>query len=160
MDLIYFDIKRNRKAEKELGAKFMTLDEVMKRSDFISVNVALTSKTRGIIGEKQLRMMKNTAYIVNTSRGPVIDQASLVEVLSEGGIAGAGLDVFDKEPILKNDPLLKLENVVLSPHIGSLTEEAREAMAICDAKNIVSIIKGDIPPPNGVPEQRGMIFKK
>ncbi len=160
MDLIYFDIMRNRKAEKELGAKFMTLEEVMNQSDFISVNVALTSRTRGIIGAKQLRMMKNTAYIINTSRGSVIDQASLVEVLSEGSIAGAGLDVFEKEPIQKNDPLLKLQNVVLSPHIGSVTEEAREAMAICDAKNIVSVIKGEIPPPNVVPEQRGMIFNK
>lgn len=160
MDLIYFDIVHNRKAEKELGAKFMTLEEVMNKSDFISVNVALTSRTRGIIGAKQLRMMKNTAYIINTSRGSVIDQASLVEVLSEGGIAGAGLDVFEKEPIRKNNPLLKLQNVVLSPHIGSVTEEAREAMAICDAKNIVSVIKGEIPPPNVVPEQRGMIFNK
>jgi len=160
MDLIYFDVNRNRKAEKELGAKFMTLEEVMKKSDFISVNVALTSKTIGMIGEEQLRMMKNTAYIINTSRGSVIDQASLVEVLSEGTIAGGGLDVFEKEPIRKDDPLLKLQNVVLSPHIGSATEEAREDMAICDAKNIVAVIKGEIPPPNVVPEQRGMIFKK
>jgi phosphoglycerate dehydrogenase-like enzyme len=112
-----------------------------------------------MIGEEQLVMMK-TAHIINTSRGPVIDQASLVEVLSEGAIAGAGLDVFEKEPIRKDDPLLKLQNVVLSPHIGSVTEEAREAMAICNAKNIVVVLKGEIPPPNVVPEQRGMIFKR
>ncbi len=160
MSLIYFDVNRNLNAEKELGAKFMPLDDVMKKSDFISVNVSLTSRTIGMIGDEQLRMMKNTAYIINTSRGPVIDQASLVKVLSEEVIAGAGLDVFEIEPIPKNDPLLKLQNVVLSPHIGSVTEEAREAMAICNAKNIVSVIKGEIPPPNVVPEQRGMIFRR
>jgi len=160
MDLIYFDIKCNRKAEKELGAKLMTLDEVMKKSDFISVNVALTSNTRGMIGEDQLRMMKKTAYIINTSRGSVINQTNLVEMLSEGTIAGAGLDVFEKEPINKDDPLLNLQNVVLSPHIGSVTEEAREAMAICNAKNIVAVIQGEIPPPNVVPEQRGMTFNR
>jgi lactate dehydrogenase-like 2-hydroxyacid dehydrogenase len=160
MDLIYFDIKRNRKAEKELGAKLVTLEDVMTRSDFISVNVALTSKTRGMIGENQLRMMKKTAYIINTARGPVIDQKALVEMLSKGTIAGAGLDVFENEPISKDNPLLNLPNVVLSPHIGSVTEEAREAMAICNAKDIVAVIQGQIPPPNVVPEQRGMIFKR
>lgn len=160
MSLIYCDVNRNLNAEKELGAKFMSLDDVMKKSDFISVNVSLTSRTMGMIGDEQLRMMKNTAYIINTSRGPVIDQTSLVKVLSEEVIAGAGLDVFEIEPIPKNDPLLKLQNLVLSPHIGSVTEEAREAMAVCNAKNIVSVIKGEIPPPNVVPEQKGMMFKK
>ena len=160
MMLIYFDLKRNWKAEEELNAKFMLLEELMEQSDFISVNVALTPKTMGMIGEAQLRKMKRTAYIINSSRGPVIDQASLVKVLSEKAIAGAGLDVFQIEPIPKDDPLLTLENVVLSPHIGSATEEAREAMAICDAENIVAVLKGEIPPPNVVPEQRGMVFQR
>ena len=160
MTLIYFDLKRNWKAEEELNATFMRLDELMEQADFISVNVALTSKTLGMIGEDQLRKMKRTAYIINTSRGLVIDQASLVKVLSEKAIAGAGLDVFQIEPIPKDDTLLTLDNVVLSPHIGSATEEAREAMAICDAENIVAVLKGEIPPPNVVPEQRGMIFQR
>ena len=160
MTLIYFDLKRNWKAEEELNATFMRLDELMEQSDFISVNVALTSKTLDMIGEDQLRKMKRTAYIINTSRGPVIDQASLVKVLSEKAIAGAGLDVFQIEPIPKDDPLLTLDNVVLSPHIGSATEETREAMAICDAENIVAVLKGEIPPPNVVPEQRGMVFHR
>ncbi len=160
MNLIYYDIYPNQKAEEELGAERRSLEEVMKESDVISIHVALTPKTRGIVGEKQLRMMKKTAYIVNTSRGPVIDQAALTKVLSEGGIAGAGLDVFEKEPISLDDPLLKLTNVVLAPHQASVTNEAREGMAVCDAENIAAVLKGELPPPNAVPEQRGRIFKK
>lgn len=160
MRLIYYDVHRDRRAEEELGAKFKTLEEVMKESDFISIHVSLTPKTTEIIDEERLRMMKRTAYIINTSRGPVVDQSALVKVLSEGAIAGAGLDVFTKEPIPLDDPLLKLQNVVLSPHIGSATEEAREAMAICDAVNIAAVMRGEVPPPNVVPEQRGMIFKR
>ncbi len=158
MHLIYYDIYRNHRAEEELGAKLKTLEEVMKESDFVSVNLALTPETRGIIGEQQLRMMKKTAYLINTSRGPTIDQAALTEMLSEHAIAGAGLDVFEEEPVPLDDPLLKLPNVVLAPHIGSATEEAREAMAICNAVNIAAVIKGELPPPHVVPEQQGIIF--
>ena len=158
--LIYYDIYRNKRAEEELGAKFKTLEEVMRESDFISIHVALTPNTKGIIGEKQLRLMKKTAYIINTSRGPVMNQPALVKVLSEGAIAGAGLDVFAKEPVPLDDPILKLQNVVLTPHIGSSTEEAREGMAVCDARNIAAVMKEELPPPNVVPEQRGMIFRK
>jgi lactate dehydrogenase-like 2-hydroxyacid dehydrogenase len=160
MNLIYYDLFPNKKAEEELGAKIKSLEEVMKASDFISIHVALTSQTRSLIGEKQLRMMKKTAYIINTSRGPVIDQAALTKVLSEDTIAGAGLDVFEKEPIPLDNPLLKLKNVVLAPHQASVTNEAREGMAFCDAKNIEAVLNGELPPPNVVPEQRGMIFKK
>jgi lactate dehydrogenase-like 2-hydroxyacid dehydrogenase len=160
MRLIYYDIVRNLKAEKELNAEFKSLDDVMKESDFISIHVALTPKTKGLIGEEQLRMMKKTAYIINTSRGTVIDQKALVKALSEEAIAGAGLDVFEKEPVPLDDPILKLQNVVLAPHIGSSTQQAREAMAICNAESIVAVMRGEIPPPNVVPEQKGMIFKK
>jgi len=160
MRLIYHDIVRNPKAEKELNAEFKSLDDVMKESDFISIHVALTPNTKGLIGEEQLRMMKKTAYIINTSRGTVMDQKALVKVLSGGAIAGAGLDVFEKEPVPLDDPILKLQNVVLAPHIGSSTEQAREAMAICNAESIAAVMRGEIPPPNVVPEQKGMIFKK
>jgi lactate dehydrogenase-like 2-hydroxyacid dehydrogenase len=160
MRLIYYDIIRNLKAEKELNAELKSLDHVMKESDFISIHVALTSKTKGLICEEQLRMMKKTAYIINTSRGSVMDQKALVKVLSEGAIAGAGLDVFEKEPVPLDDPILKLQNVVLSPHIGSSTEQAREAMAVCNAESIAAVMRGEIPPPNVVPEQKGMIFRK
>jgi lactate dehydrogenase-like 2-hydroxyacid dehydrogenase len=160
MRLIYYDLYHNQRAEKELGAEFVTLEEVMMNSDFISINVALTHTTQRMIGEAQLRMMKKTAYLINTARGKVIDQTALVKILSEKAIAGAGLDVFEKEPIPLDDPLLKLQNVVLSPHLGVMTEETMESIAICDAENIAAVIKGEIPPPNVVPEQREMIFKK
>jgi len=160
MRLIYYDIARNLKAEEELSAELKSLDDVMKESDFISIHVALTPKTKGLIGEEQLRMMKKTAYIINTSRGAVIDQKALVKVLIEGAIAGAGLDVFEKEPVPLDDPILKLQNVVLAPHIGSSTEQARLAMAVCNAESIAAVMRGEIPPPNVVPEQKGMIFKK
>jgi glyoxylate reductase len=158
MRCIYYDLVPNPRAEEELGAERRTLDELMAQSDAISVHVALTEDTRGLIGERELRLMKPTAYLVNTSRGPVIDQAALTRVLSEGAIAGAGLDVFEEEPISLDDPLLKLPNVVLAPHIGSLTEEAREGMAVCDALNIAAVLRGELPPPNCVPEQRGLVF--
>jgi lactate dehydrogenase-like 2-hydroxyacid dehydrogenase len=158
MQLIYYDMYCNQTAEEELGAELKTLEEVMRESDFISVHLALTPETRGIIGERELRMMKSTAYIINTSRGSTIDQEALTRVLSENAIAGAGLDVFEKEPIPLDEPLLELSNVVLAPHIASSTEEAREAMAICDAVNMAAVLKGELPPPNAVPEQRGMIF--
>jgi len=160
MKLIYCDLRRNERAEEDLGAVRKTLEEVMKESDFVSINLPLTPETFGIIGEKHLRMMKKTAYIINTSRGPIVDQAALTKVLSENTIAGAGLDVFEKEPVPLDDPLLKLQNVVLSPHIATATEEARESMAICNAASIAAVIRGEIPPPNVVPEQQGMIFRK
>ena len=160
MKVIYYDIRRNERAERELGAERKSLEEVMRESDFVSIHLPLTPQTRRLIGEKYLRMMRKTAYLINTSRGKIVDQKALTKVLSENLIAGAGLDVFEKEPIPPDDPLLKLENVVLTPHIASLTKEARESMAICNAKSIAAVLKGDIPPPNVVPEQEGLIFKK
>lgn len=160
MNLIYYDIFQNKKAEAELGAKQKTLEEVMRESDYVVVHTDLNSQTRGLIGEKQLRMMKKTAYIVNSARGPIIDQAALAKVLNEGVIAGAGLDVFEVEPCPADDPILKAPNTVLAPHMASATEEAREGMAVCNAENVVAVLKGQIPPPQVVPEQRGMIFKK
>jgi len=160
MNLIYYDIYQNKKAEAELGAKQKTLEAVMKESDYVVIHTDLNPQTRRMIGDKQLRMMKKTAYIINTARGPIIDQAVLAKVLSEGLIAGAGLDVFDAEPCPANDPILKAPNTVLAPHMASGTQEAREGMAVCNAENVVAVLKGQIPPPNVVPEQRGMIFKK
>jgi lactate dehydrogenase-like 2-hydroxyacid dehydrogenase len=160
MRVIYHDVRRNEEAERELGARRKSLEEVMRESDFVSIHLPLTPETRGLIKEKHLRMMKRTAFLINTARGPVIDQEALTRVLAEKAIAGAGLDVFEKEPVPLDDPLLRLDNVVLTPHIASLTIEARRAMAICNARNIAAVLRGDIPPPNVVPEQRGLIFKK
>jgi len=160
MKVIYYDIRRNEKAERELGAERKSLEEVMKNSDFVSIHLPLTPQTRGFIKEEHLRMMKKTAYLINTARGAIVDQKALTKVLSENAIAGAGLDVFEKEPVPLDDPLLKLENVVLTPHIASLTKEARESMAICNARSIAAVLKGDVPPPNVVPEQKGLVFRK
>lgn len=160
MKVIYHDIRRNEKAEKELGAERKSLEEVMKESDFVSINLSLTPQTRELIKEKHLRLMKKTAYLINTSRGGVIDQKALTKVLAEKAIAGAGLDVFEKEPVPFDDPLLSLDNVILTPHIASLTKEARVSMALCNARNIIAVLKGEVPPPNVVPEQKGLVFKK
>ena len=160
MKVIYHDIRRNEKAEKELGAERKSLEEVLRESDFVSIHLPLTPQTRGFIKEKHLRMMKKTAYLINTARGAIIDQKALTKVLMENAIAGAGLDVFEKEPVPLDEALLKLKNVVLTPHIASLTKEARGAMALCNAESIAAVLKGKIPPPNVVPEQEGLIFKK
>jgi len=160
MKVIYYDIRRNEKAEKELGAKRKSLEEVMRMSDFVSIHLPLTPQTNRLIREEHLRMMKKTAYLINTARGAIIDQKALTKVLSENVIAGAGLDVFEKEPVPLDEELLRLKNVVLTPHIASLTKEARRAMALCNAKSITAVLKGEIPPPNVVPEQEGLVFKK
>jgi glyoxylate reductase len=160
MNIVYYDLYKNKKAEDELGAKQKPLEDVLKESDYVVVHTDLNQNTRKLIGDKQLRMMKKTAFIVNTARGPIIDQAALAKALNEGVIAGAGLDVFEIEPCPPNDPILKAKNTVLAPHMASATEEAREGMAVCNAENVVAVLKGQIPPPNAVPEQRGMIFKR
>jgi glyoxylate reductase len=161
MRVIYHDEKHTecmRKMEEEYNVQRKSLEGVLKESDFISINVDLNPKSQDLIKEKELRTMKKTAYLINTSRGLVVDQDALVRILSEGDISGAALDVFEKEPIPSNHPLLKLNNVVLTPHVGSATIEARTGMAKCNAENILAVIKGDTPPPDLVPEQEGMIF--
>jgi len=161
MNVIYYDkiyAQEMKEMEEKYDVKRKSLEELLGESDFISINVNLTPETRGLIGEKELRMMKKTAYLINISRGPVVDQNALVRVLTEGTIAGAGLDVFEVEPIPLTNPLLKLKNVVLTPHKGCYTVEARMAMAKCNAESIAAAIRGEVPPPYVVPEQRGMIF--
>lgn len=160
MKIIYFDLNRNLKAEAELGAKQKTLEEVLGESDCVVVHTDLNAQTKKMIGEKQLRMMRKTAIIIDAARGPIIDQVALAKVLSEGVIAGAGLDIFDAEPCPEDDPILRAPNTVFTPHMGSATYEAREAMVVCNAEDMVAVLKGQVPPPNVVPEQREMIFQK
>jgi glyoxylate reductase len=114
-------------------------------SDFLSLHVPLSEATRHLIGAPELRQMKSTAILVNTSRGPVVDEAALAEALSEGWIAGAGLDVFEHEPQV-HPRLLELENVVLAPHIGSATIDTRRKMSMLAAENCVAAIEGRRPP--------------
>jgi glyoxylate reductase len=159
MKIIYYDIERKVDAERTLGVKYVDLETLMRESDFISIHVPLTSQTRGLIGERELKLMKPTAYLINTSRGPVIDENALCKALKEGWIAGAGLDVFAEEPLPLESPLINMENVVLTPHIGTYTFETRRAMALMCIENVRAVLMGETPP-NLVPEQRGIIFKR
>ena len=146
MDVIYYDCVRNSKKERELNLEYKTLEDVLENSDFVSMHVPLTPETRHMISEKQLRMMKPTAYLVNTSRGPVIDEEALYKALKEGWIAGAALDVHEKEPTNPNSPLLDLDNIIVTPHIASASVETRTKMAVIAATNCAAVMRGMEPP--------------
>ncbi|WP_175059150.1 glyoxylate reductase [Thermococcus sp. 2319x1] len=145
MKIIYYSRTRKVEAEKEIGAEYVDFETLLKESDFISLHVPLTKETYHMIGEKELKLMKPNAILINTSRGAVVDTNALINALKEGWIAGAGLDVFEEEPYY-NEELFRLKNVVLAPHIGSATREAREGMAELVAKNLIAFAKGEIPP--------------
>ncbi|MEM3046683.1 MAG: D-glycerate dehydrogenase [Candidatus Bathyarchaeia archaeon] len=153
MSIIYYDTVRNWKAEEEGLARYVGLQELLASSDFVTVHVPLTTETAKLIGERELRAMKRTAYLINTSRGGVVDEEALCKALAEGWIAGAGLDVFAKEPLPLNSPLVKMENVVLTPHIGSAAQETRRRMALMNATDVVRVLRGE-EPLNLIPEQR------
>jgi len=146
MKILYYDEKRSPELESELGVKYVDADTVFRESDFVTVHVPLTERTRNFVGEKQLNLMKKTAILVNTSRGPVVDEKALYKALKEGKIGGAGLDVFQKEPIEMSNPLLKLHNTVLLPHIGSATVETRTKMAVLAVENATATLEGKVPP--------------
>jgi lactate dehydrogenase-like 2-hydroxyacid dehydrogenase len=145
MNIAYYDVKRNEAIEKEFGATFYsTVDEVLKVSDIVSIHVPLLPSTQHLINADRLKMMKKDSYLINTSRGPVVDENALVQALRDGTIRGAGLDVFEFEPKLAKG-LNKLSNVVLTPHIASGTEEARLDMATMSANNIINTLEGNKP---------------
>jgi glyoxylate reductase len=148
ISFIYYDLKRNEQAEKEFGVQYVSLEDLMKNSDFVSIHVPLTPETKHLIGDKELRLMKKTAYLINTSRGAVIDEVALVKVLQEKVVAGAGLDVYENEPKL-TDGLAQLDNVVLLPHIASASIGTRSKMSEMAAANIVEVLSGK-PPINPV----------
>lgn len=145
MSVIYYDIKRNEDFEKEIGATFRaTPEEIFQEADFISIHVPLLPTTRHLVNAERLRMMKPTAYLVNTSRGPIIDERALAEALRDKVIRGAALDVFEHEPQM--EPLLKdLDNVIVTPHIASATEETRQKMGEVAAKNILAVLENKAP---------------
>jgi glyoxylate reductase len=146
--------KRTRLPEAEeraLGVEWAGLDDLLRRSDFVSVNPVFTPETRHLIGERELGLMKPTAYLINTSRGPVVDEAALVRALREGRIAGAGLDVYEREPHVTPD-LMTLPNVVLTPHLGSADRDTRERIAGVVIDNIEAWLRGDRPPNVANPE--------
>jgi glyoxylate reductase len=131
--------------EAELGAAMLDLDELLATADVVSVHTPLSDVTRHLIDARRLALMKPAAHLVNTSRGPVVDEAALAAALRDGTIAGAGLDVFEREPEI-HPGLRGLENVVLIPHLGSATIETRTAMGVLAAQNAVAVLRGDPPP--------------
>lgn len=151
--LIYNDVVRRPDVEEDLSVEYVEFDELLREADIISLHVPLLPSTRHLIGRRELKLMKPTALLINTSRGSVIDQEALAEALEEGWIGGAGLDVFEEEPLPLGDRLAGLSNVVLAPHIGSATVETRRKMATVCAENVKAFLEGK-KPPNLVPEQR------
>jgi glyoxylate reductase len=149
MPVVYYSRTRKPEVERELGLEYATLDELLPRADFVSIHVPLSAQTRHLIGAPQLRLMKPTAILVNTSRGAVVDQRALYDALVRRQIWAAGLDVFEEEPIAPDDPLLALENVVVAPHIGSATVETRTQMALMAVENCLAVLE-DRPPPHPV----------
>jgi glyoxylate reductase len=144
MKVIYSSRTEKPEADEELGAERRELDDLLRESDFVSVHTPLSEETRHLIGSRELSLMGESAVLVNTSRGPVVDEAALAEALAEGRIFAAGLDVYEEEPKVHPN-LLELENVVLAPHIGSASIETRDRMAAMAAENIVVALSGGDP---------------
>jgi glyoxylate reductase len=151
MKIVYYDVKQLPPLEADFGAEYRaTVDEVLKEADVVSIHVPLLPETTHLINKERLAMMKKDAYLVNTSRGPVVDEVALVEALKNGVIRGAALDVFEKEPALAPG-LRELENVVITPHTASATDGARSEMSRIAGTNIVAFLTGEVPP-NVVPK--------
>lgn len=144
MNIVYNKSKPDKDIEKDLGAKFLKLDELLKKSDFISLHVPLTEETRHMINEKTLSQMKKGAFLINTARGPVVDEFALVDALRSGQLGGVALDVFDNEPNI-NPELIGMENIVFTPHIASATVPAREKMAKLAVAAILDFMKDKKP---------------
>src|SRR5690554_6198276 len=143
MKIIYYNRGTNPEAEKELGARKVSFDELLAQSDVVSVHTALSDETRGMFGLEQFKKMKKSAIFINTARGGIHKENELIQALEEGIIWGSGLDVTDPEPAHKSNPLLGMENAVVFPHIGSATEETRVAMSRLAAENIIAGLKGE-----------------
>jgi glyoxylate reductase len=143
MNVLYYNRRRlETKLEYEMGAKYAEIDTILRESDFLSIHANLNTESSNMINESKLKRMKNTAYLINTSRGQIVDEMSLIKALKNKWIAGAALDVFAHEPLKSNSPLIRMENVVLVPHIGSATYQVRSRMSQIAAHNIIEILGG------------------
>jgi glyoxylate reductase len=146
MKILFYDVIPRPEIEKDFEAKKVDLNTLFKESDFVSIHVPLTKETHHLVNAERLSIMKKTAYLINNSRGPVVDEKALIDALQRNEIGGAGLDVFEQEPISMDNPLLKFENVVLAPHISSASYETRSKMAEMVADNLVAFFEGKKPP--------------
>jgi glyoxylate reductase len=152
MRILYHDIEPKPEAERELGAEYVSLEQLLHEADFVTIHTILSDETHHLISEAQFKLMKPSAILVNTARGPIVDQDALYRALAEGTIAYAALDVTVPEPIQENDPLLGLKNVIIAPHIASASIQARRKMATMSAANLLAGLKGE-PLPNCVNPQ-------
>jgi len=144
LEVVFADVAVGGGETVPAAARRLSLDELFASADIVSVHVPLTDATRHLVDARRIGLMKPSAYLVNTARGPVVDEAALAEALRAGRIAGAALDVYEREPVVHPD-LLGLENVVLAPHLGSATTETRTAMAELAARNVLAVLRGDPP---------------
>ena len=143
MKLLYFNRNRAPEWEEKLGVEYTSFEDLLAQSDFVLVMVPLTNETHHLIDRKALSMMKNSAILINSARGPIVDSQALYEALRDGVIAGAGLDVFDPEPIPADDPLLSLDNIVVTPHLGSASIKTRTRMGTMAAENLLAGLKNE-----------------
>jgi glyoxylate reductase len=151
MTVLYNDIEKRPELEEKTGAQFREKEDLLKEADIVSLHVPLLDSTRHLISSDELDLMKETAFLINTSRGPVIDEKALLEALRDGKLGGVGLDVYECEPLIDCDPdddleLREFDNVILTPHTASATLETRQTMSRVAAKNIIAFVEGDTPP--------------
>ena len=146
MRVLAYDTHQDADAARELGAEYRPLDDLLREADFVTLHVALTPETTGLIGERELGLMKREAILVNAARGPVVDTDALVTALRDGTIGGAALDVTDPEPLPADHPLVGLPNAVVVPHIASATVATRDRMAETAARNLLAVLRGERPP--------------
>ncbi|MEW6605454.1 MAG: D-glycerate dehydrogenase [Thermoproteota archaeon] len=147
MKILYHNRNRNQQLESEVGAKYVDLDELLAQSDFVSMHTSLNSSSRHMINRNKIALMKRTSFLVNTARGQVVNEADLARALKTGKITGAALDVFEKEPLPRSSPLMKMRNVILLPHIGSATYHTRSKMAEVAARSLLDVLAGKEPDP-------------
>jgi phosphogluconate 2-dehydrogenase len=145
MPVIYHSHSPKPAVEQRFNAQYRSLDELLQQADFVCLTLPLTAETEGLIGARQFALMRPETIFINISRGKVVDEAALIQALSERQIRAAGLDVFEREPLNHDSPLLQLDNVVATPHMGSATHETREAMARCAVDNLLAALAGQRP---------------
>ncbi len=145
MDVLYYNRNRKPEVEERLAVQYENLESLLEKSDYVLLMTPLTPETKHLIGEKEFKRMKDTAIFINVSRGQTVDEQAMIQALQNKKIAAAGLDVFYNEPVERDNPLLKMDNVVTVPHIGSATQRTRDAMAMRAAENLVAVVTGKEP---------------